>query len=260
MAEQTKQMFIKIKHFGEIYKIMMRILCFSIIGLFIFSSCGPHILMEAKPIQDEKELPRYCLKERLLFYEVINNKKWVRLWIETTEKNTIKQLIGHPLHIYLATGKKSKVRYHMRYRNVFDQYDKAEKTASDSVKLKLFRLNKLDTVDVTSDYNFRIQSDFDNKRYTLKIDFPAALVKSLAEPVMGFRCSTPAHKTTGGEEKISKKTRNHPQSSHSAMHQRNRYSSFQNQPPRNNQSADSHYRPAITDIEVWFRLKLKSFH
>jgi hypothetical protein len=216
----------------------MKQLLIIVLALVLLASCAPSMDMVVKPFNDEKEMPRFCFTERMLFYEISLTDSALQLWIYSNNRLTIDQLISKPLHIYFAEKKRKNTQYHLKYKDFANNkfVDKNEQ----GINLAFFNYKEKDTIDITANFNFEVATNYDGNEYDLKIKFPKSIINKFENPVMGIFSETP----TPYKEKNKSATA----SANGAMENSARL----------DQPAQSHqYVREIKDIDLWFKVLLK---
>lgn len=230
---------------------MTRILYAFLIALFLFPACGPTEHMPAGQIPAERDLPRYCLQERLLFYEVLSDSNKIRLWLYTANSVTKGQLLKNPLRIYFSEKYKRNVHYFLVYNNPINP-EKLTQQNEDQRQLFLFEIHEADTVDVTANYEFSIAADLDEKHFDLKIDWPRKLMRSFEEPVIGIESIA-----SKNEERLNQvKLRGDPTQNINPSKVRSYQNSDRDQSIQRTESNFVTYQTLDLDIRFWFRLYL----
>ncbi len=223
-----------------------------IIFLFL-RACAPSESMYAGKIGEKNEMPRFCFQPRLLFYEVLSNDNWVRLWLHTNNSTTKSQLLKNPLRIYMAQKNKRHIRYILEYKNVFDakEADRPD-TTTNQRQLQLFRIVGKDTTDVTSDYNFKISADLDDQQYDLKVDWPKKLIVELEEPVIGIESFLSLNPDNSNRVNL----RTAPDDKNQAFNTNSRATNRDYSTRQFTESNYVGYQTIDLDIDIWFRLYL----
>ena len=198
-------------------------------------------------------MPRFCHQPRLLFYEILTNEEWVRLWLHTANSTTAGQLLKNPLRIYFAEKNKRNVKYILEYSNVFsDKSPKAQNDKPGQRQLTLYEINEKDTIDVTSQYTFKANADLDDHKYDLKIQWPRELLEGLEETAIGIESHTDLK--PGQANRVNLRGTadvNDPVQQKRATAVSQHSSSVQSRP-----SGPNGYQALDLDIEIWFTLHL----
>ncbi|HKK60790.1 MAG TPA: hypothetical protein VJ937_15015 [Salinivirga sp.] len=232
----------------------MKYLLYILLLLFLLlSSCAPTEDMHAGKIGANNEMPRFCHQPRLLFYEVLTNDEWVRLWLHTANSITVGQLLKNPLRIYFAEKNKRNVKFILEYSNVFD--DKSPKAQNDKPgqrQLTLYEIGEKDTIDITSQYNFNVNADLDDQKYDLKIQWPRELLEGFEEIAIGIESHTNLNPGQANRVNLRGTTEmNDPGQQKRATAMRQNPSSTQR-----TAAAPNGYKVLDLDIDIWFTLHL----
>lgn len=200
------------------------------------------------PMCAKREMPRYCFRERLFFYQVNGNEEWIQVWYASSSNLTADQLTHRPLNIYLAEGNKRHIKYYFQFT------ESPKKSTINGVsdklgepELALYRITGKDTIDITADHTFRIATHLEKQKYEAKIDFPSALIKNLEEPVMGIVSNADY------EKQLAKKNASRPTNANEIRHANQRHNSYNRQRQPQPRVAYEHQLP---DIDIWFKLEM----
>ncbi len=223
-----------------------------IISIFLLSilyACSPSMEMPLGPMCAKREMPRYCFRDRLFFYQVNGDEKWMQVWYASSSNLTADQLTHKPLNIYLADGNKRNIKFYFQFT------ESPKKSNIDGVKdklgepeLALYKVTENGTIDITADHTFRIATHLEKQKYEAKIDFPSALIKNLEEPVMGIVSKADYKKL------LDKKNASRPSNADEIRHANQRHNSYSQQSRQ--PQARVAYQHQLPDIEVWFKLEL----
>lgn len=221
----------------------LRLLSFCMV-LFITFSCNPAYQIAVQSIDNQKEVPRYCLKKRLFFYEVQASEDKLRIWIQTRDQTTVDLLLNQSLKFYFAEGKIKNIQYFFVVDAAFSSHSQTEDNTFD---IRFYKVLGPDTVDMTDQQNISINSTLKDNYYALKLDFPRHVLNSITEPVVGILCQS---NNTGVDNKaVRRSSPKTPQ-----INTRNNQSLLQRRSEVNKVNDHLHYHEIEKDIEVWFRL------
>jgi hypothetical protein len=219
----------------------------ALLFLIILSGCRPQMMVEVDE-PDDSDLPRYCFTERMFFYELENDGENIVLNLHTNQVDTRSQLLKMPVLVFITNKTKRDVRYRLEYRENFIG-DSLLATHSQPT-IKLFSVTDKQEVNVTDQFQLGATAEINELSYSLRLQFPKALLKKLEEPVMGIVSERPEEEKKPSNNSTTTPTRTtYQQNQMYGRNTRTGYSPAQEQLNPSNTHA-------IPNIDVWFRVKL----